>query len=202
LLAPVAAIGLGTRPWRQPNVITTIPMLVAAMVLLVGWVFPASNQMYREYVFSKLSGGPATVGSSAAAGSNALARGFAELSAPELVRLARNGQPHRQRAAISHLSSRLALVVSAPVFFVFGIAARRSLSARTRWGIARFVAGGSAAGVFLLSSQTLSMLQRVSPGLTNWESRGLSIWLSSAVLCVAVIVIARTGNSEAENPAP
>jgi hypothetical protein len=197
LLAPVAAIGFGTRRERQPNVITTIPMLVAVMVLLVGWVFPASNQMYREYVFSKLSGEPAEVVANAARVPNALARGIPELNAPELVRLARTGQPDQQRAAISHLSARLALAVSVPVFFVFGIAVRRSLAARTRWGIARFAAGASAVGVFLLSSLALSLLQRVSPAVASLpESRGLTIWFSSGVLCVAVIVLARTANPE------
>jgi hypothetical protein len=209
LLAPVAAIGFGTRRERQPNVITTIPMLVAVMVLLVGWVFPASNQMYREYVFSKLSGEPPEVVSNAARVPNALARGTPELSAPELVRLARSGQSDQRRAAISHLSARLALAVSVPVFFVFGIAVRRSLAARTRWGIARwgiarFAAGASAVGVFLLSSLALSLLQRVSPAVASWpESRGLTIWFSSGVLCVAVIVLARAANPEQPaNPEP
>ena len=93
-------------------------------------MLPASNQMYREHVFSIISGGP-----------GAVPRGLSEMSARALIREATRGTPYNSRSAMGQLSSRAALVVAVPVYFIFGIAIRRRLSTATRWGIARFVAG-------------------------------------------------------------
>jgi hypothetical protein len=181
LLAPAAAIGLGTRPGREPHVFAVAPALLLTMALLAGWVFPASNQMYREYVFSRVS-----------ERQGVLPRGLSELSAADLVREIGGGTPDRSLAAIGQLSTRASLVVAAPVYFIFGVAVRRRLVSRTRWGIARFVAGASAAGVFVVSAYAVSVLRDVSPAIAGLpEARGLSIWLSSVVLCVAIGVLSR-----------
>ena len=189
LMAPAAAIGLGTKRGHEPSVITVALMLFVTMVLLVGWVFPASNQMYREYVYSSLSGR-----------TGVLTRGVPELNAPELIRQVRTGSVGERRAGISALSNRLALVVSAPVFFIFGVAVRRRLSVRRRWGNARFVAGASAIAVFLTCSFALSKIRSMWPVLAEQlsASRGLSIWLSSIVLCLAIGVLARSSNQTSE----
>jgi hypothetical protein len=186
LLAPVAAIGVGAKPWREPSVIAVALALVLTMILFTGWVFPASNQMYREYVFSKLSDGPRLVLS-----------GLAEMSGPQLIREATGGTSLTHWPAIGQLATRLALVVLVPVSFVFGVAVRRRLALRTRWGIARFVAGASAACAFAVSDYAVLVLRDVSPAIADLPGRGgLSIWLSSLVLCLAIVVLARNSNPE------
>ena len=189
LLAPVAAMGFGTKPWREPSVIAVVPVLVLMMVLFTGWAFPASNQMYREYVFSKMSGGPLLVMS-----------GLAEMSGPQLIREAVSGTAFRHWAAIGQLSTRLALVISVPVCFIFGVTVRRRMPVRMRWGIARFVAGASAFGVFLACSLALSQVRIGWPSMADQlsDSSGLSIWLSSLVLCLAIGVLCRKPNRTSE----
>ena len=189
LLAPVASIGFGTKPWREPSVIAVAPVLVLTMGMLAGWVLPASNQMYREHVFSRISGGPGEV-----------PRGLSEMSAPTLIREVTRGTPHNSRLAMGQLSTRAALVVAVPVYFVFGMAIRRRLSTATRWRIARFVAGASAACAFTVSDYAVSVLRDVSPAIADLPGRGgLSIWLSSVVLCLAIAVLARTWKPEPRN---
>jgi hypothetical protein len=188
LLAPVASIGFGTKPWRVPTVFAVAPVLVLTMGMLAGWVLPASNQMYREYVFSRISGRPGE-----------LPRGLSEMSAPALIREATSGTPYHRRSAMGQLSSRAALVVAVPVYFIFGIAIRRRLSTVTRWGIGRFVAGASAVCAFTVSDYAVSVLRGVSPAIADLPGRGgLSIWLSSLVLCLVMGVLARTSNQTQE----
>jgi len=186
LLAPVASIGLGTRPWREPSVIAVVPVLVLTMVMLAGWAIPASNQAFREYVSSRVSGAP-----------RVLPRGTSEMSVSALIRETASGTQYSRRAAAGQLSSRAALVVAVPVYFLFGVAVRRRLALRTRWGIARFIAGASAACAFMVSDYAVSVLRDVSPAIADLPGRGgLSIWLSSLVLCLAIVVLARNSNPE------
>jgi hypothetical protein len=121
------------------------------------------------------------------------------MSAPALIRAATSGTPYSRRAPLGQLSTRAGLVVAVPVYFVFGIAIRRRLVPRTRWGIARFVAGASAACAFAVSDYAVSVLRDVSPAIADLPGRGgLSVWLSSLVLCVAIIPLARTRNQTSE----
>jgi len=192
LLAPASAIGFGAKPGQQPNVFAIGVAMLLTMVLLAGWVFPATNQTYREFTFAKFAqrSGTAFV---------APQEGTTEQSAFELIRTVRNGWPNERRAALAALGNRLSLVISVPVFFVFGAAVRHRLAGRTRWGIARFVAGASAVGVFLLCSFTLSMLRDRWPLVANLsDSRGVSVWLSSLVLCLAIGVLSRRPRTQDE----
>ena len=187
LMAPVAAIGLGLRPRQPLSPLAIVPALMLAMVVLVGWLLPASNQMYREYLFSMLGE------------SGTLAMGLPELNLPDLIRKAANGSLFESSAAVAHLISRIGLVVAVPIYFVFGIAMRSLLANRTRWGIVRFAAGATAAATFMLSSAVVSAIRGMLPDLLRWESGGLTVWLSSAILCLATIVMASTRRGE---PAP
>jgi hypothetical protein len=84
------------------------------------------------------------------------------------------------------------------VFFVFGIAVRRRVNGRTRWGIARFLAGASAIAVFLSVSFAMSLALRASPDLAYGDPRGMTVWISSVCLMVATLVLCRTPNQTSE----
>lgn len=194
LVAPIAAMGLGLRPRQPLSPLTIVPALVLGMVLLVGWLLPASNQMYREYMFSKYGG------------DEALANGLPELSLPDLIRQAANGSTYESFAAIGQLSTRIALVAAVPISFVFGIAVRRRLDGLVRWGIARFLAGGTVIGLFLAWNFVMSQILRALPGLATFRPRSLGIWLSLVCLSAATVLLCRTPNPEPDagtrNPAP
>lgn len=200
MLSPAAAIGFGTSRRDLPRVIAIVPVLLVTMVLLVGWVVPETNQMYRQYTaaqFASAAGG--------AVPDNArpwlLTRGMPETTGPQLIRLALDDQSPRRREATAQLVMRLGLVVSLPVFFVFGVAVRRRLAGTTRWAISRFLAGASAIGVFLLSSLLVAQLRLTFPAVATWpEARSLSVWIATLALVVATLVLARTRNPERRTP--
>ena len=104
---------------RSLPLFATAVTSAGAMVLLVGWITPASNQVFREQILQSRTQDAAPP-----------ARGLSELSLTELAAAARLAGPDSYAA--TRLGGRIALVVSAPLCCLLGARVRQSIRRAAR----------------------------------------------------------------------
>lgn len=152
-LAVSVPLALLTPPYaRQASRPAVAVCLLLALFAIanLGWITPHTNQVFREATARHNNQSPPGFQQP---------RGLAELTAPELLALARN-DGYQGQAAMRVLHQRLVLIVMLPVCLVMGEQARRYARARGRRSGAT-IAWAVTAGVWAvvtLGSPVLAML--------------------------------------------
>jgi len=176
---PLAALA---PPYSRRGAPSLMGLALALTVLsgaILGWILPKSNQAFRESVASiAVARGDAMV----------LQRGVPELSAPELVTLARR-HPDDWRVW-QVLNTRAAHVLAVPICLLLGAQARRLARARgwrsggrlIAWAVSVVCWGGALAG-----SATVHQTAEAS---ATAALRALVMWSLPVTLALAAIILA------------
>lgn len=171
---PVAgALGLGLRRDQAAPILGQMLVATALLVILTGWVVPATNQEFRLRARSLFS--PQT-------SSRPLLPGLAELSLPELL----SSRPENVNLALSELSRRLAIVIAGPVFLFLGAAVRRRVLDRRSWRRAQMTGGSVALAAVAVGTAISFLLPFPARG------NGIQIWLIVAAAAILGVLAAQT----------
>lgn len=151
----------------------------------LGWLTPHSNQWFREAVVAHNN--PPTPGFQPP---DTLPRGHAELTVPELVRLAQQSGYGDRLRAVQTLSTRAVLLVMIPVSLIVGAQARRFTRARgQRYGGA-VIAWGIVAIAWATATMGSGAIRTVLAAelLRTYHLQTYRLWLVP-IACVAGAVV-------------
>jgi hypothetical protein len=102
------------------------------------------------------------------------------------------------------VSERLVLMLAAPAGFLLGIAVRNRLTGRTSWRIAQCAGAASLILGAIAGRYFWPLLSPIVPWAVavRLERLGVVSWLGLALVCIAVVVLGRSSNSEPGSGAP
>jgi hypothetical protein len=186
---PLAALA---PPFSRRSASSLMGLAVALTLFSVttlGWISPKTNQAFRESVAATF----VARGDSVVPG-----RGLAELSASELVTLARS-QPDDGR--IFHvLNTRAAYVVAVPMCLLLGAQARRVASARDWRSGGRLIAWAVALGSWGCAFAGSMIVYRTVGPSADAASRAWVMWSIPASLALSAIILAWLASREEQRP--
>jgi hypothetical protein len=183
----VCAAGVGQTSRRSTPALAGVILSFLFMLLILGWVVPATNHLLRIELSTLDLQAPARVYLSArvVAGS--------ELPLHELLSKA-IVERNTAFGAQWIVSERLVLMLAAPAGFLLGIAVRNRLTGRTSWRIAQCAGAASLILGAIAGRYFWPLLSPIVPWAVavRLERLGVVSWLGLALVCIAVVVLGRS----------